>query len=61
MAEGEPSNVTVTHDAHVTDPTMLLTAQDQQLLNTQYCGITQDQTATEHTVLWHHICPNTNV
>ena len=60
------------HDAHVTDPTKLLTAQDQtvtahstvishrtrQLLKTQYCGITLDQTVTEHTVLWHHTGPD---
>jgi len=44
MAEGEPSNVTVAHDSHVTDPTMLLTA--------------QEQTVTKYTVLWHQTGQN---
>lgn len=75
MVEAEPSNVTVAQDAHMTDPTMMLTAQEQtvteytvlwhhtgtELLNTQFCGITQEQTVTEYTVLQHHIGPNTNV
>jgi len=30
----------------------------RQLLNTQYCGITQAQTVTENTVLWNHTGPD---
>ena len=44
MAEAEPSNVTVAHDAQVTDPTVPLTV--------------QDQTVIEYTILWHHTGPN---
>ena len=44
MAEGKPTNVTVAHDGHVTDPTMPL--------------IAQDQTVIKYTVLWHHTGPD---